>query len=196
MRGISTAALAACVLFALVLVGGASAGGPGDGHGRQAAEAACKAKGLKPGSDAFKACLKAAKSGGGQGPSNPKERAAGEACKAQGLTPGSDAFKACMKAALGGGGGGQGPSNPKERAAGEACKAQGLTPGTDAFRACMKAALGGGDGNGTPPGDGNGRPPGGDQAARQAAEAACKAQGLQPGTDALKQCVASKLGNH
>ena len=72
MGRVHSALVAGCVLFALACVGGAAASGPPSGssgtgdrgqggeHGAKLHQAvdACKAQGLKPGSDAFKQCVK------------------------------------------------------------------------------------------------------------------------------------------
>ena len=213
MRGIRSAALAGCLLLALIVIGGAAAeGGPGKpGKGGDAAKA-CQAKGLKPGTDAFRACLKSQLGGGNKkgGTGDPKLAAAAKACQAKGLTPDTDAFRQCVKGQLGGGDGSKGGSGngngtgdgpgAKVAAAAKACQAQGLTPDTDAFRQCMKGQLGeGGDGSkgggpGTSPGPGNGPGPG-DKIA--AAAKACQAQGLKPETDAFRACMKAQLsGTH
>ena len=147
MRAIRSAALAGCVLFALVLVGGASAEGPprtpapgGDNSRVQQAGEACKAQGLQPGTDAFKLCVRKALGGGDNSGDNSKERKAGEACKAQGLEPGTDAFKLCMRKALGNGSGEDTGDKSKAKKIGEACKAKGLKPGSDEFKQCVKSA--------------------------------------------------------
>jgi hypothetical protein len=225
VRAIRSAALSGCVLLALalVIVGAASAtGAPGkpaaggdNTKARQAAEASCKAKGLKPGTDAFKACVKLklapAKPSGGD---DPKARAAAQACQAQGLVAGTDAFKQCVRTALGGDSGGSAqpapapkptvpapnPDQEKAQQAAQACKAQGLQPDTDAFKQCVRAALGGDSGGSTPPAPAPKPPapappaPNPDRAKAQQAAQACKAQGLQPDTDAFKQCVHKALG--
>lgn len=112
-----------------------------------AAGETCKGQGLKPGSDAFKACVqnlvKTNKTRTSTNPAstNPAVVAAGKTCKGQGLTPGSDAFKACVHDIVT-------PSetktnaHPDLQAAQQACKAQGLTPGSDAFKQCVKQQLG------------------------------------------------------
>ena len=216
MRVIRSAALAGCVLLALVVAAGASAEGqpgkPGGGDTAKlkAAGQACQAKGLKPGSDAFKQCVKGQLGGGDTnkgGGDLAKLKAAGQACQAQGLTPGSDAFKQCVKDKVGGTGGGPDPG--KVKAAAQACLAKGLAAGTDAFNQCVKSQLGGGAG-----GSGDGRPASGkpasgkpappapgtggiDPAKLKAAAQVCQAQGLKPETDAFRQCVKSQLsGNH
>ncbi|HET8893759.1 MAG TPA: hypothetical protein VFM96_06655 [Gaiellaceae bacterium] len=112
-----------------------------------AAGATCKGQGLKPGSDAFRACVQnlvktnTTKTDTNPASTNPAAVAAGKTCKGQGLTPGSDAFKTCVHNIVS-------PNktttnaHPNLQAAQQACKAQGLTPGSDAFKQCVKQQLG------------------------------------------------------
>src|ERR1700690_1411299 len=105
MRGIRFAALAGCVLPALVVVGGAAAeSGPGKGGDPGKLGAAiktCQSQGLKPGTDAFRQCLKGqlgggggGQNGGGTGATGPgaKVVAAAKACQAQGVKAGTGEF--------------------------------------------------------------------------------------------------------
>jgi hypothetical protein len=206
MRAIRSAALSGCVLFALalVVVGAASAtGAPGKPtaggdktKARQAAEAACKARGVKPGTDAFKACVKLKLAPAKTSGDDPKARAAAQACQAQGLEAGTDAFKACVRTALGGGTG-PGGDGAKALAAAQACLAQRLQIGTDAFKQCIRTALGGDSGGSAQPAPAPKPPaptPNPDREKAQQAAQACKAQGLQPDTQAFKQCVRKALG--
>jgi hypothetical protein len=120
MDRIRYALIAGCVLFALACVGGAAASGPSSGgsstdnHGKGGDHAsklhqavdACKAQGLKPGTDAFRQCVKSklptrGAHSSGQGDGNwAKLHQAVDACKAQGLKPRTDAFKQCVKSKL------------------------------------------------------------------------------------------------
>jgi hypothetical protein len=164
MRAIRSAALSGCVLLALalVVVGAASAtGAPGkpaasgdNAKARHAAEASCRAKGLKPGTDAFKACVKIklapAKTPGGDsgGSAQPAPAPKSDA-------PGSDSSAPPAPISPAPGADSSAPPAPKPPAppapnpdrvkvqqAAQACEAQGLQPDTDAFKQCMHKALG------------------------------------------------------
>jgi hypothetical protein len=183
MRAIRTAALAGCVLLALALVGAAFAEGPPPPpppppgkavpppHGSpvQQAEQACKAQGLQPGTDEFKACVKKAISGGDgggdQGGSGNQGPGAGGGDQGgsgnQGAGGGDQGGSGTQGPGAGagdqGGSGDQGPGagDPKVKKSGpaggtsrakkiaDACKAKGLKPGSSAFKACVKAAASG-----------------------------------------------------
>ncbi|MES1247118.1 MAG: hypothetical protein ABUS54_05540 [Actinomycetota bacterium] len=99
---------------------------------------ACQAQGLKVGSDAFNACVKAADAAKGQKPNQyaPGQQAAVAACKAKGLAENTPSFQSCLKAGS--------PTGPAPSAADQAaldgCKASGLAERTDAFKACVAAA--------------------------------------------------------
>ena len=117
MRGIRSAALAGCILLALVgdrrrgrRRRAGQAGRRGPAAKVVAAVKACQAQGLKPGTDAFRAVPEdassaAAADGPKAAPVRREAVAAVKACQAQGLTPETDAFRQCVKTQLGGGDG-------------------------------------------------------------------------------------------
>src|SRR6266849_744388 len=101
------AAMVVIVGACLALATAAAAGlrdNPGGGQApnaqQQAAIDACKAKGVKPGTDAFQKCLTdqlGANGGGSSKPLTPQQQAAIDACKAKGFAVNSDDFMQCIK---------------------------------------------------------------------------------------------------
>jgi hypothetical protein len=122
--------------------GGPPQGGPPQGGpppGPTAAFSSCQAQGLKVGSDAFNACVKAFDQAAAQKPNGkapPGMQAAVAACKAKGVAENTTAFQDCLKDETS-----TGPTpHASDQAAIDGCKASGIPQRTDAFRACVLAA--------------------------------------------------------
>jgi hypothetical protein len=177
MRRLSLVLLAATVLFGLSVTAAFSADPPPE---VQAAAKACLAKGFKPNTAAYAACMAQQL---GQPVPSPREQAAQQSCLDKGLNPGTDAFKQCVQQQLGQP---QQPpqqtttssqppatATPTQKAATEACKAKGLKPNTTPFNQCVARLL-------LPP-------------KQRDAYDACAAQGFTQGTDPFVQCVQKQL---
>jgi hypothetical protein len=160
--------------------GGAPPSGASGGIQVSAAQvAACKAKGLTEGTNAFASCVTGKPLGSDSGPANmtPAQQAGFNACKAKGIAPSSDAFSQCLKEVTA-----TGPAlTPVQQAATDACKAKGITQFTDAFKQCVQDALDAGE-----------------AAARLtpkqlAGYDACKAKGLSTRSTAFQKCLEAAL---